>query len=44
MILEDAHWADPTSMEAFSRAVDRTRTLGVTIDKSTTATLDLHRR
>ena len=24
MILEDAHWADPTSMEAFSRAVDRT--------------------
>ncbi len=29
MILEDAHWADPTSLEAFSRAVDRTRTLGV---------------
>ncbi|MGA7372053.1 MAG: AAA family ATPase [Methyloceanibacter sp.] len=29
MILEDAHWADPTSMEAFSRAVDRTKTLGV---------------
>ena len=29
MILEDAHWADPTSMEAFSRAVDRTRTFGV---------------
>ena len=29
MILEDAHWADPTSMEAFSRAVDRTRTSGV---------------
>jgi len=29
MILEDAHWADPTSMEAFSRAVDRTRTLGM---------------
>jgi predicted ATPase len=29
MILEDAHWADPTSMEAFSRAVDRTRTCGV---------------
>ena len=29
MILEDAHWADPTSMEAFSRAVDLTRTLGV---------------
>ena len=29
MILEDAHWADPTSIEAFSRAVDRTRTFGV---------------
>ncbi len=29
MILEDAHWADPTSLEAFSRAVDRVRTLGV---------------
>ena len=29
MILEDAHWADPTSLEAFSRAVDRTKTLGV---------------
>jgi class 3 adenylate cyclase len=29
MILEDAHWADPTSMGAFSRAVDRTRTFGV---------------
>ena len=29
MILEDAHWADPTSIEAFSRAVDRTKTFGV---------------
>jgi hypothetical protein len=29
MILEDAHWADPTAMEAFSRAVDRTRTFGL---------------
>jgi class 3 adenylate cyclase/predicted ATPase len=29
MILEDAHWADPTSMESFSRAVDRTRTFDV---------------
>ena len=29
MIFEDAHWADPTSLEVFSRAVDRTRTLGV---------------
>ena len=26
MILEDAHWADPTSLEVFSSAVDRTRT------------------
>ena len=25
MILEDAHWADPTSLEVFSGAVDRTR-------------------
>jgi predicted ATPase len=23
MIFEDAHWADPTSLELFSRAVDR---------------------
>jgi predicted ATPase/class 3 adenylate cyclase len=29
MILEDTHWADPTSLEAFSRAVDRIRTVGV---------------
>lgn len=29
MILEDAHWADPTSLESFGRAVDRIRTLGV---------------
>jgi class 3 adenylate cyclase/tetratricopeptide (TPR) repeat protein len=29
MILEDAHWADPTSLEAFSRAVDRIRRLKV---------------
>ena len=29
MILEDVHWADPTSLEAFSRAVDRIRTLDV---------------
>ena len=28
MIFEDAHWADPTSLEAFGRAVDRIRTLG----------------
>ena len=24
MIFEDAHWADPTSLEVFSGAVDRT--------------------
>ena len=29
MILEDVHWADPTSLEAFSRAVDRIRTRDV---------------
>ena len=29
MILEDAHWADPTSLEAFGRAVDRIRRLRV---------------
>ena len=29
MILEDAHWADPTSLEAFSRVVDRLRNLRV---------------
>ena len=29
MIFEDAHWIDPTSIEALGRAVDRIRTLGV---------------
>jgi len=29
MILEDAHWADPTSLEAFGRTVDRIATLRV---------------
>ena len=29
MILEDAHWADPTSLELFSRIVDRLPTLRV---------------
>jgi predicted ATPase len=29
MIFEDAHWADPTSLESFSRSVDRIRGLGV---------------
>jgi class 3 adenylate cyclase/predicted ATPase len=27
MIFEDAHWTDPTSLEAFGRVVDRIRTL-----------------
>jgi predicted ATPase len=27
MIFEDAHWSDPTSLELFSRTVDRIRTL-----------------
>ena len=29
MTFEDAHWADPTSLEAFSRVVNRLKTLGV---------------
>jgi class 3 adenylate cyclase/predicted ATPase len=29
MIFEDAHWTDPTSLELFSRMVDRLRTLRV---------------
>ena len=29
MIFEDAHWADPTSLEVFSRCVDRIATLRV---------------
>jgi predicted ATPase len=29
MIFEDAHWIDPTSLEALGRAVDRIRTFGV---------------
>jgi hypothetical protein len=29
MTFEDAHWADPTSLEAFGRTVDRIRTLRV---------------
>ena len=29
MIFEDAHWADPTSLEAFGRTVDRIATKGV---------------
>ena len=29
MIFEDAHWADPTSLEAFGRAVDRLKALRV---------------
>ena len=29
MIVEDAHWVDPTSLEVFGRAVDRIRALGV---------------
>jgi class 3 adenylate cyclase/tetratricopeptide (TPR) repeat protein len=28
MIFEDAHWADPTSLEAIGRSVDRIRALG----------------
>ena len=31
MIFEDVHWTDPTSLEAFGRAVDRIRTLPVLV-------------
>jgi class 3 adenylate cyclase/predicted ATPase len=31
MIFEDAHWTDPTSLEAFGRVVDRIRTLRVVL-------------
>ena len=33
MIFEDAHWIDPTSLEALGRTVDRIRTLGVLADR-----------
>ena len=29
MIFEDAHWVDPTSLEALNRTVDRIKTLRV---------------
>ena len=29
MIVEDAHWVDPTSLEVFGRTVDRIKTLPV---------------
>jgi len=29
MIFEDVHWADPTSLEALNRAIERIRTLGL---------------
>src|SRR4029079_9803817 len=29
MIMEDAHWADPTSLEVFSRIIDRVRRIRV---------------
>src|ERR1700722_19008936 len=31
MIFEDAHWTDPTSLEALGRSVDRIRALGVVL-------------
>ena len=33
MIFEDAHWIDPTSLEAFGRAVDRIKTLRGVADR-----------
>ena len=29
MIFEDAHWIDPTSLEAFGRTIDRIKTLPI---------------
>ena len=44
MIFEDAHWIDPTSLEAVGRTVDRLRTLGalliVTYRPGVRATVD----
>ena len=34
MILEDAHWVDPTSLEVFGRTVDRIRTLPRSADRN----------
>ena len=34
MIFEDAHWTDPTSLEAFGRAVDQIKTLPVLLDRN----------
>ena len=31
MIFEDAHWTDPTSLEAFGRTVDRIKSLPVVL-------------
>jgi predicted ATPase len=31
MIFEDVHWVDPTSLETLGRAVDRLRTLRVSL-------------
>ena len=37
MIFEDAHWIDPTSLEAFGRAVDRIRALPRVADRDVPA-------
>ena len=37
MIFEDAHWTDPTSLEAFGRTVDRIRTLRGPADRDVPA-------
>ena len=39
MILEDAHWIDPTSLELFGRIVERIPSLRVLGDSGRTATL-----
>ena len=42
MIFEDAHWIDPTSLEAFSRVVDRIRKLRVLLSLPAGPTLSCH--
>jgi predicted ATPase len=37
MIFEDAHWIDPTSLEALGRTVDRISTPGRVVDRYVSA-------
>ena len=42
MICEDAHWADPTSLETLGRTVDRIRALGVLLIVTYRPEFELH--